>query len=65
LGTPEQFYIKKNSSVVLEFMDYYNQDFTIKINRERGFPHYKIVSCKANVSQFDCLKELEEGSRDV
>lgn len=48
LGIPTEFFIKKNSSLVFKFNDYYNENFKIKISRKQGFPEYSIHSCPRN-----------------
>lgn len=45
LGYPSQFFIKKNSSLVFEYSNIYNEDFKFKIFRDKGMPSFRVRSC--------------------
>lgn len=58
MGTPTEFFIPKNTSVVFEFIDSYHQDFKLKVYRKEGLPTYKVKSCSNQQSTEDCMLEI-------
>jgi hypothetical protein len=60
MGQPAEFHIAKNSSMVFEFIDSYNEDFKLKVFRKEGLPYYKVKSCSNKQSVEDCVSEIEK-----
>lgn len=65
-GFPEGFRIEKYSVMLFTYDNSKdNGNFKIKINRRKGFPHYRLCSLKKGKPFNECINQLRKAREDI